>query len=117
MTVHHYSLEGVYLAAYFVQTIVASFESYYAQSKDVVQKGDAPTSEVSEDLPGKECSNLLVFLSELYNFHVISCGLMYDIIRLILEGDLKELDVELILKLARGLSHLKWIYIPPLIIN
>ena len=44
-----------------------------------------------------------MLLSDLYNYHVISCTLVYDIIRLILEGDISELDVELILKIARGM--------------
>lgn len=57
-----------------------------------------------DDTPfGKECSNLLVLISDLYNYRVISCTLVYDIIRLILDGEVKELDVELILKLARGM--------------
>ena len=51
---------------------------------------------------GKECSNLVVLLSELYNFQVISCVLMYDVIRALLDGDLTEFKVELLLKVARS---------------
>ncbi|THH07376.1 hypothetical protein EW145_g3425 [Phellinidium pouzarii] len=90
---------GVELAAYFVQSVVVTFENYYANLSGI---NVVPDSSKNDEPPGKECSNLLVLLSDLYNYHVISCTLIYDIIRLILEGDLSELDVELILKLARG---------------
>jgi nucleolar MIF4G domain-containing protein 1 len=56
--------------------------------------------EVEQD--GKECSNLLVLLSELYNFQVISSILVFDLIHALLDGDLTEFKVELLLKLARS---------------
>ena len=90
--------------------MVSNFERHYEKSKEEagtpeeVQSPDGEEKEV-----GKECSNLLVLLSDLYNYRVISCTLVYDIIRLILEGHLSELDVELILKLAKGIygPHMK----------
>jgi nucleolar MIF4G domain-containing protein 1 len=51
---------------------------------------------------GKESSNLIVLLTELYNFQVVSCVLMYDIIREFLDGELGEFDVELLLKIMRS---------------
>lgn len=54
---------------------------------------------------GKECSNLIVLLSELYNFQVISCALVYDIIRSLLDTTLTEIRVELLLKIVRS-KHL-----------
>lgn len=51
---------------------------------------------------GKECSNLIVLLSELYNFQVISSILVFDIIRGLLAGDLTEFGVELLLKIVRS---------------
>jgi len=51
---------------------------------------------------GKECSNLIILISELYNFQVISCVLMFDIIRTLLDGALTEIDVELLLKILRS---------------
>ena len=87
-----------YLAAYFVQTVVANFERHYEKFKE----GNRPATDDSVEL-GKECSNLLVLISDLYNYRVISCTLVYDIIRLILEDRISELDVELILKLAKGM--------------
>ena len=56
-----------------------------------------------DEAKGKECSNLIILLSELYNFQVISCVLVYDIIRSLLDGDLSETDVELLLKLLRSM--------------
>ena len=89
-------------AAYFVQTVVSQFETYYQKAH---QDQEEHQAQPDDEALGKECSNLLVLLSDLYNYHVISCTLVYDMIRLIMEGDLKELDVELILKLARGVYY------------
>ncbi|KAL5503947.1 SGD1 [Sanghuangporus vaninii] len=98
-----HKLIGVELAAYFVQNVVATFERHYDRSKEPnTPRTEENSNTKTEVEAGKECSNLLVLLFELYNDHVISCTLAYDIIRLILEGDLSELDVELILKIARG---------------
>ena len=63
----------------------------------------AATSE--EASSGKECSNLIVLIAELYNFQVISCVLIYDLIRGFLSGGLGEFDVELLLKVVRGKKH------------
>jgi nucleolar MIF4G domain-containing protein 1 len=49
----------------------------------------------------KECTNLVVLVSELYNFQVISCVLVYDLIKLFI-SDLNELNVELLLKVIRS---------------
>lgn len=81
---------------------MTTFQKHYSEARETITS-TKETSTLPDDL-GKECSNLLVLLSDLYNYHVISCVLMYDVIRLILDGNLSELDVELILKLARGMS-------------
>jgi nucleolar MIF4G domain-containing protein 1 len=65
------------------------------------EKSTPNSTEITADL-GKECSNLVVLFSELYNFQVISCILVYDIIRGLLDGDLSEFKVELLLKLLRS---------------
>jgi len=85
-------------AAYFVQNVVASYERHLAS---VEEKSTPNSTEVTDDL-GKECSNLVVLFSELYNFQVISCILVYDIIRGLLDKDLSEFRVELLLKLLRS---------------
>jgi nucleolar MIF4G domain-containing protein 1 len=89
--------------AYFVQHLVAAYETHYAamdsNSKlDVTVENENPAKTDT----GKEASNLLVLLTELYNFQVISCVLIYDIIRLLLDGQIFETDVELLLKITRS---------------
>lgn len=54
------------------------------------------------DVEGKECSNLIVLLSELYNFQVISSVLVFDVIRGLLSDELSEFKVELLLKIVRS---------------
>ncbi|KAL1724376.1 armadillo-type protein [Schizophyllum commune] len=69
-------------------------------------------TDLTRDGAGKECSNLIVLISELYNFQVVSCVLVYDIVRSLLgggggggngkENGMDELDVELLLKVVRN---------------
>lgn len=87
---------GAEFAASFVQSVVSSYEHHYSVHASAIA-GDA----IGEP-SGKECSNLIVLLSELYNFQVISCVLVYDIIRNLLSAELREFDVELLLKLLRN---------------
>jgi hypothetical protein len=66
-------------------------------------------TQAEKETQGKECSNLIVLLSELYNFQVISCVLVFDIIRGLLDHNISEFNVELLLKIVRSmwlLSHL-----------
>lgn len=86
-------------AAHFVQTLVDTYESSYASALSSASNSDDPTSESSG---GKAASNLLTLLAELYTFQVVSCTLIYGIIRSFLEGGLGELEVELFLKLLKG---------------
>ncbi|KAJ3972249.1 hypothetical protein EV361DRAFT_970953 [Lentinula raphanica] len=51
---------------------------------------------------GKEASNLVVLLSELYNFQVISCVLIFDIIRTLSTSEIREFHVELLLQIVRN---------------
>ena len=83
-------------AAFFVQNVVSSYEHHYSALNS--STADDAIGEAS----GKECSNLIVLLSELYNFQVISCVLIYDIIRNLLSAELTEFIVELLLKLLRS---------------
>jgi len=81
-------------AAFFVQNVVSSYEHHYS----VLSSAAAAARDGTSNPLGKECSNLIVLLSELYNFQVISCVLVYDIIRNLLSTDLTEFVVELLLK-------------------
>ncbi|PSS19945.1 hypothetical protein PHLCEN_2v3118 [Hermanssonia centrifuga] len=89
---------GVEFAAYFVQNVVATYERHFTSLSEIEQ---AKGTQADEETLGKECSNLIVLLSELYNFQVISCMLVYDVIRRLLDGELTEFKVELLLKVTR----------------
>lgn len=60
-------------------------------------------TQAEKETQGKECSNLIVLLSELYNFQVISCVLVFDIIRGLLDHNISEFNVELLLKIVRSM--------------
>ncbi|KIJ67003.1 hypothetical protein HYDPIDRAFT_26414 [Hydnomerulius pinastri MD-312] len=92
-----HKLIGVEFAAFVVQNIVTSYERYLSNYESDTSGG----LESTEDR-GKEASNLIVLLSELYNFQVISCILLYDIIRDLLSKELSEFRVELLLKILRN---------------
>ncbi|KAI8072311.1 hypothetical protein BC940DRAFT_251655 [Gongronella butleri] len=93
-----YRLIGIEFAAHFVQTLMESFEKYYKQSQGAIARGD---EEGDEGPAGaREAKNLLTLLIELYNFQVISCILIYDVIRSLI-GQLDEQSVELLLKIVR----------------
>lgn len=81
---------------------MASYEQYYSAMQ--LMSSNVPRSTTAEDeqTDGKECSNLLVLISELYNFQVISSVLVFDVIRELLQADLTEFKVELLLKLLRS---------------
>ncbi|KZS94270.1 MIF4G-domain-containing protein [Sistotremastrum niveocremeum HHB9708] len=89
-SLHH--IIGIDFAAYFVQNVVSQYEHEYA-SLDAT---------LGSDSYGKQCTNLAILISELYQFGVISCVLIYDIIRDLLESGLREFEVELLLKIVRA---------------
>lgn len=99
------------IAAYFVQHAVAAYEHHHSQSIAVTTEGEAGEG-VQDEVAGKEAANLIVLMSELYNFQVISCVLVFDLVRALLfspsssmnEG-ITELNVELLLKIVRSTSH------------
>jgi len=93
---------GVDFAAHFVQGVVASYERYYSAMQLIPSNAPGPTTAEDEQTDGKECSNLVVLISELYNFQVISSVLVFDVIRELLQADLTEFKVELLLKLLRS---------------
>ena len=61
------------------------------------------SSPQNQDESGKEASNLVVLISELYNFQVVSCTLIYDLVRDLLgKPQLSEYNVELLLKVVKS---------------
>jgi nucleolar MIF4G domain-containing protein 1 len=83
-----YRIMGTDFCAYLVQTLVERFDEIHLKS-------------------GKESTNLVAFLSELYNFGVVGAGLIYDLIRLFLEN-LTEIDTELLLKIIQSKDPRMW---------
>lgn len=91
-------------AAHFVQNVMSSYERHY-DALQHGQHGESGTTDMQQSstvTEGKECSNLIVLLSELYNFQVISCVLVFDLIRTLLDGSISEFNVELLLKIMRS---------------
>ena len=78
-----YRLIGIDLAAFLVQTLIERFDKAYGNEE-------------------KDFINLLVFLTELYNFGVVGAALVYDLIRMFLER-LNEFDTELLLKIVQSI--------------
>lgn len=86
-----YKTSGLEFGAYFLQTLVETFDKHYNQA------ASSSTRSFS-----KEANNLLSLLAELYSFQVVSCGLIYDLIRMLLDGEIDEAKTELLLKLVRS---------------
>ncbi|PKC09751.1 hypothetical protein RhiirA5_356315 [Rhizophagus irregularis] len=95
-----YKIIGIDFCAHFVQEMVEEFERYHRQYNTNSIDGVKSLEEEG----GKECTNLVVLVSELYNFQVISCVLVYDLIKLFI-SDLNELNVELLLKVIRSSGY------------
>ena len=57
-----------------------------------------------QDSTGKQPTNLISVLAELYNFQVIGSNLIYDFVRLFLD-ELSETNTELLLKIIRNSGH------------
>jgi nucleolar MIF4G domain-containing protein 1 len=83
---------------------VSAYESHHSALQHTYQPpAEAETQAATQpEVLGKECSNLIVLLSELYNFQVISSVLVFDIIRDLLDQKLTEFSVELLLKIVRS---------------
>lgn len=100
--------------AAFIQRLVAVYDEQPTSTAPITASaaGDAQAAEESEgrteETGSKARANLLVLLTALYNFQLVSCVLMYDIIRELLsagESDpvpMSEGDVELLLKVVRS---------------
>ena len=81
-----YRLIGNDFGAYVLQTLIEQFDKVYQNE-------------------GKDAINLVVFLTELYNFGVVGADLVYDLIRMFLEN-LNEFDTELLLKIVQSMKTL-----------
>lgn len=91
-----YKIIGTDFGAQFIQRTVGLFDEHYARATAVSQDGPAAATSDSS----KETSNLIMLLSEMYNFQVVGSNLIFDYVRLFL-GKLSELNAELLLKIIR----------------
>ncbi|KAI8824404.1 uncharacterized protein EV422DRAFT_519975 [Fimicolochytrium jonesii] len=90
-----YSIVGIEFCAHLMQTGVELYETSRKEYLDGI-KVDPEGS----DAKSKRCINVVTLLAFLYNFEVVSCVLIYDIVREAI-GTLSELDVELLLRMLR----------------
>ncbi|KAF9630803.1 MIF4G-like type 3 [Lasiodiplodia theobromae] len=81
-----YKVIGMDFGAQIVERFAVEFDKYYGS--------------YSEESSGKETTNLISLLAEMYNFQVVGCNLVFDYIRIFLE-DLKEVNTELLLRIVR----------------
>ncbi|KAJ5154386.1 MIF4-like type 1/2/3 [Penicillium coprophilum] len=81
-----YKLMGMDVGAEIIQTVVETLDA------DGDERGK---------FQGKEATNLVSLLSQLYNFHVIGSSLMFDYVRLYVQ-DITESNTELLLKVIRN---------------
>ncbi|KAG0359049.1 hypothetical protein BC939DRAFT_501264 [Gamsiella multidivaricata] len=91
-----YRLIGIEFAAHFIQTLVEQFETHHVLASST--KSIAMTDETMSAV--KQCTNLIVLVSELYNMQVIACVLVYELIRWFMT-ELSELNVELVVKIVK----------------
>ncbi|KAL1865247.1 hypothetical protein VTK73DRAFT_5430 [Phialemonium thermophilum] len=87
-----FKVVGMDFGAQLVQETVDRFDKAYKRAVSLPNEAT------------KETSNLITFLTELYNFQLLGCNLIFDYIRLLL-GDLSELNAELLLRIIRLSGH------------
>ncbi|KAG9231427.1 hypothetical protein BJ875DRAFT_506667 [Amylocarpus encephaloides] len=92
-----YKIIGMDFGAQVVQRTVELFDEHY----DRASAGQRADHSAGASDSSKETSNLIMLLSELYNFQVIGSNLIYDYFRLFL-GNMSELNAELLLKIVRA---------------
>ena len=79
-----YRLQGVEFGAHFIQTVIEKFEEYNKEASKT-----------------KEASNIISLLSSVYLFQLISCKLLYDMIKNLI-NNLDENNADLLLRLIRN---------------
>lgn len=91
-----YKVFGTDFGAQAIQRIVELFDEHYARA--TAAGHDGPAAAATDNR--KETSNLIMLLSEMYNFQVVGSNLIFDYIRQFL-SKLSELNAELLLKIIR----------------
>ena len=91
-----FCLVWFFIGAYFIQTVVEKFFGFYGKAQENL-------TESEEAAIGKQCSNLIIILSHLYNFQVISSQILTDCLKIFIEN-FSELDVELLLLVLKCIA-------------
>lgn len=91
-----YKVVGTDFGAQVTQKIVELFDERYGRISAALKDGPAAATIDSS----KETSNLIMLLSEMYNFQVVGSNLIFDLIKRFL-ARLTELNAELLLKVIR----------------
>ncbi|KAG5951464.1 hypothetical protein E4U58_001159 [Claviceps cyperi] len=86
-----YRIKGSSFGSHLVRQLLKEFSEQYALSSDQT---------VNHAGIRKEPSNLLAFLTQLYVFEILGCGIVFDYLERLLEK-LNELNVELVLRVCR----------------
>ncbi|KAJ2511054.1 suppressor of glycerol defect [Coemansia sp. RSA 1939] len=95
-----YRAVGLEPVAYLVQEMMQRFEQFFIKGMEEYRANDKSDDNGDSLTIEKQCQNLAVFVAELYNFQVISCQLVYDVIRLCIQ-DINEFTAEILLKIIR----------------
>jgi nucleolar MIF4G domain-containing protein 1 len=93
---------GKEFAAGIVARAVEDYDAAAAKAEEVDEATRMELEQQGARAGGKERTNLVAFLAELYNFRVIACPLIYDLVRGFIENGLDELEVELLLKVVKS---------------
>ncbi|KAF2195475.1 hypothetical protein K469DRAFT_616151 [Zopfia rhizophila CBS 207.26] len=80
-----YKIIGTDFGAQMVERIVSEFDKHCLTNKDI---------------PGKQASNLMSLVAELYNFQIIGSNLVFDYVKLFLD-ELSEINTELLLRIVK----------------
>ncbi|OLY83813.1 Suppressor of glycerol defect protein 1 [Smittium mucronatum] len=101
---------GTEVIAFIVQELVEKIDkdlnSIINTPIDVINAppNDSQLESSESSIPGKECLNLVSFLSEIYNFNVISCRLIYDLLDFAASHP-NEVTVEIILSVIKTAGY------------
>ena len=96
---------GVEFPAGVLAKCVAMFDRAHSKNILALSSSQGNSEEENGEFEGrpgsKECENLVAFLAELYNFSVVACVLVYDLVKLFIDSGLGELEVELLVKIVK----------------
>ena len=104
-----FNVIGLEFGAHLVQTATELFDqtaqgvqtsSKIRNDENSVGEDNNTGAQDVDDVVSKRMLNLATFISSLYNFNVIGCPLIYDVVRMCL-ARLEEVDVETLLRVLR----------------